>query len=199
MKEIWKPANGYEGYYEVSNKGRLRSVERKATYKDGRTFRYKSRLIKGRLDQKGYVLYGLNVGGKKSSKRIHRMVAEAFIPNPYNKETVNHIDGDKKNNRLENLEWATYSENTIKGHEIGLFKKANQMTAKRLLGNKYKAKPVVVEIKNTNERLTFDSARDASRYINRCQNYFTQLLRVGGENKEYKVFFLETLKGRKHE
>ncbi|UBH21594.1 NUMOD4 motif-containing HNH endonuclease [Macrococcus armenti] len=190
MEEIWKPANGYEGYYEVSNKGRLRSVERKVTYKDGRTFKYKSRLIKGRLDQKGYVLYGLNVSGKKSSKRIHRIVAEAFIPNPYNKETVNHIDGNKENNHVDNLEWATYSENTRKAYEIGLFEQSKKISRDRFLGNEYRAKPVILEIKETNEILVFNSAREASRYIGKCKNYFTQLLRVGGENKEYKVSLL---------
>ena len=110
MEEIWKPIEGYENYYEISNKGRLRSVDRVVQDKNGVKMPIKGRLIKCGTCQ-GYKIYNLYKGGKYKSVRIHRLVAQAFIPNPENKSDVNHKDFDRSNNCVENLEWTTRQEN----------------------------------------------------------------------------------------
>ena len=99
MGEFWKPIYGYEGLYEVSNFGRVKSVKFK-----------KSRLKTLYKNEKGYLYTYLYKNGVREKLRIHRLVALAFIPNPENKPTVNHIDEDKSNNKVSNLEWATYKE-----------------------------------------------------------------------------------------
>lgn len=99
---------GYEGHYEVSNTGLIISLKR-----GGR------KVMKGSLDSYGYLLVSLNLNGEKTHK-IHRLVALTFIPNPENKKEVNHLDGDKTNNNVSNLEWSTYEENMQHSRDIGL-------------------------------------------------------------------------------
>lgn len=188
MKEIWKDVPGYKGFYQVSSFGEVRSVERTIKYKDGRIFKYSSKNLKQKQDTKGYPQVGFNVNGKQTNHRVHRLVAETFLGKPRKKlMSVNHIDGVKTNNNLCNLEWVTYSENTRKGYEIGLFDKSKDVARKRWKNNKLQCKPVEVIIKNSGEVLNFESARAASKYVGQCQNYFTELLRRGGENKKFKV------------
>lgn len=191
MKEIWKDIPKFEGYYQVSNLGNVRSVERTIKYKDGRTYNYPSKHLKQRKDTNGYLQVGFNVNGNKSNHRTHRLVAETFLAKPkIDLISVNHIDGIKVNNQLDNLEWVTYSENTQKGYDLGLFEKAREAAREKWKNNTYQCKKVEVTFKDTGITKKFKSAREASRYINRCQNYFTQLLRIGGENKYYKVKFI---------
>lgn len=104
MKEQWKPVVGYEGNYEVSNLGRVKSLPRNGTIK-------KERIIKNNVKKSGYVDIMLSKNNKRIYTHLHRVVAKAFIPNPENKPQVNHKDGNKQNNTVENLEWATASEN----------------------------------------------------------------------------------------
>lgn len=99
-EEIWKPVVGYEGLYEVSSLGRVRSLDR---YDSNNHF-LKGRILRLCVDTKGYLKVGLSSNGKVKTYMVHRMVVEAFIPNPDNLPEVNHIDEDKKNNRVDNLE-----------------------------------------------------------------------------------------------
>lgn len=106
-QEIWKDINGYEGIYQVSNKGRVRSLDRKVW-----NYTKKGRILKPHDNGHSYLNVGLH--GENSVNKhayIHRLVAEAFIPNPDNKPEVNHIDFNKRNNCVENLEWVTEEEN----------------------------------------------------------------------------------------
>ena len=104
MAEIWKPVSGYEGIYDVSDKGRVRS------YRKGKHGICKTpKILKG---QKGlYKTVTLCRDNRKTTTYVHRLVAEQFIQNPNNYRVINHLDGDKYNNRVENLEWTTYSGN----------------------------------------------------------------------------------------
>lgn len=102
--EEWKPVCGYEGFYEVSTEGRVRSLPR-ATTNGG--------ILKPIYSKDGYASVHLSREGHDKIKRINRLVAEAFIPNPENKPEVNHINGVRDDNRLCNLEWATTSENNL--------------------------------------------------------------------------------------
>lgn len=192
MEEIWEDVPKFEGYYQVSNLGNVRSVERTIKYKDGRTYNYPSKYLKQRKDANGYLQVGFNVNGSFSNHRTHRLVAETFLTKPkIDLISVNHIDGVKINNKLDNLEWVTYSENTRKGYDMGLFEKSREAARERLKNNTYQCKKVEVTFKDIGTSKKFKSAREASRYINRSQNYFTQLLRIGGENKYYKVKFID--------
>lgn len=126
MEEVWKPINGYEEFYEVSNAGRIRSKDRKMVLSDGkRNWEYikKGRILKPVTRQHGYLgvmLYGK--GGHKTrgfkTFSVHRLVAEAFIPNPNGLPEVNHIDEDKTNNRVGNLQWVSHIDNTNYGTAI---------------------------------------------------------------------------------
>jgi len=110
--EIWKDVAGYEGYYQVSNWGRVKSLERWVPHKRrGKDF-VRERILKQWINRYCFVVLSLN--GKQTSKTVHRLVAEAFIPNPENKPEVNHKGKvpDKTDNRVWMLEWATKKENT---------------------------------------------------------------------------------------
>jgi len=101
-KEIWEDIEGYEGLYQVSNLGRVKSLNSNVGSK--------VYIKKHKTDPYGYKFVTFYHKGKPKSKSIHRLLAEHFIPNPKNKPTVNHIDYNRANNVISNLEWSTYSE-----------------------------------------------------------------------------------------
>lgn len=109
VDEIWQWIENYEGMYQISNYGRIKSFKRSTI-----------KILKPYIDGMGYLNVDLLDHCKRKAGRIHVLVAKAFIPNPENKPTVNHIDGHPLNCFVENLEWATYSENTKHAYRIGL-------------------------------------------------------------------------------
>lgn len=111
MCEIWKPIKGFS-HYEVSNKGRIRSKKFDNAHK--------GTILKFSICGSGYYKATLCEDKKHYQIMIHKIVAQTFIPNPENKRTVNHIDGNKLNNNVENLEWSTYSENLKHAYKNGL-------------------------------------------------------------------------------
>jgi hypothetical protein len=115
MIEVWKPCVGFTWNYEVSNLGRVRSLGNAGNNRHGV-------ILKSKVDRGGYLTIPSmrNNEGVIKTTKIHRMVAQAFIPNPEFKVQVNHIDGDKQNNRVDNLEWCTHKENFNHAVMVGL-------------------------------------------------------------------------------
>ena len=124
MKEIWKDVVGYEGYYQVSNFGNVKSIKRTTS---------QGKVLKPFVNELGYKFVALCVNGKKKDCRVHRLVAQAFIYNPKNKEQINHLDYNPSNNRVDNLEWTTPKENTVysiehmRNSHIGYIKTENEL------------------------------------------------------------------------
>ena len=110
--EEWLDVKGYEGLYQVSSDGRVKSLERTFIDKIGRERYVKERILKPAIDRYGYLLVSLYAGGKQKNHTVHRLVCEAFHENPDNKPQVNHINEIKTDNRASNLEWATARENS---------------------------------------------------------------------------------------
>lgn len=106
MEEIWKPINGYEDFYCVSNFGNVKSFK-------------KDKILVGNLTRKGYHKVGLSIEKVTKTVTTHRLVASHFLENTEQKPCVNHKDCDKTNNNVENLEWVTYSENNVHNIKMG--------------------------------------------------------------------------------
>lgn len=111
MEEIWKDVVGYEGLYKVSNLGRVKSLK---------GYHRKDCILKLRNNLYGYLTVGLSKHNKSKRIKVHRLVAETFIPNPQNYEQVNHIDGNKLNNNVLNLEWCNRSYNMKHAYDNNL-------------------------------------------------------------------------------
>jgi hypothetical protein len=120
MTEVWKPVNGYEGLYEVSNYGKVKALRKFS----GTCFRDERILSMNRITKDGYIHVALTKNGKVLDTRLHKVVAENFVENPDKKETVNHIDGNKLNNRADNLEWADRREQLDHAYRLKLKKPA---------------------------------------------------------------------------
>ena len=105
IEEIWRPVVGYEGLYEVSSYGRVKSLEKSYIRKNGVINHKSERILIPGKDKGGYLQVSLYCNGERHMKKIHRLVAQAFIPNQDNLPQVNHKDEDKTNNRVDNLEW----------------------------------------------------------------------------------------------
>ena len=135
MSEVWKDIPDFEGSYQVSNMGRVRSVDRVVTYKDGRMGKYKGRVLKPGSNR-GYervVLYNDNGYNNKS---VHRLVLEVFKPHVNMIDLqVNHIDGDKLNNHLTNLEWVTARDNVLHAYDTGLITNIGEGSPGAILTN----------------------------------------------------------------
>ena len=123
--EVWKDIVGYEGRYKVSDKGNVFSVERR----DSRGNRCGGRILRPSYDQQGYSKVVLYMNGVRKHKRIHRLVAEAFLPNPYSYPEINHRDEVKANNHVENLEWCTREYNVNHGKRT---EKVSQKLSKKV-------------------------------------------------------------------
>lgn len=159
-KEKWLPIKEYEGYYVVSNFGNVKSVERKVKNKNSYRI-VKERILKPSISNKGYYLVALSKNSKSHTFAIHKMVMEHFNRCAFDYEVINHIDHNKLNNNISNLEYITQKENCIKAIEYG----------------KVKLKPVIQLDKENNFIQKFNSISEAHRKtgvalvdIHRCCN-----------------------------
>lgn len=121
IQEIWKDIKDYEGLYQVSNLGRIRSLD-KMVWNGQSYWEMKGKILIPGKDKDGYLQIGLYKNKKRKGFKIHRLVSEYFIENEENKPEVNHKDGNKQNNNANNLEWVTSSENSTHAYNIGLLK-----------------------------------------------------------------------------
>ena len=162
MKEIWKDIEGYEGYYEVSNLGGANSFDRTVKRRDGINIKIKGRAMKLIINNKGYCETSLCKLCISTNKRLHRLVAEAFIPNQENKPCVNHKDGNKSNNNVDNLEWCTHKENMKHAWDTGLIPSHRKSPVSQYdkQGNFLKNYRTIAEAAKRNNTL--------STYISRC-------------------------------
>ena len=167
--EEWRDVKGYEGFYQVSDLGNLKSNK---GYK------------KASINQDGYYQTTLYKNGVKRNVLVHRLVAEAFLPNPYNKPTVNHIDGNKLNNKLDNLEWATNKEQTQ--HAI------KKLGFKSVISDKCRKRQIELHQRKVkrSDGIVFESIKIASdgneslrKHINACCR--GQRKTAGGYSWEY--------------
>ena len=169
MKEIWKDVFGYEGTYQVSNLGNIKTFNWKNTGKE--------RVMRPAVDGSGYLRTMLAKDGVNKTVKIHRLIAETFIDNPENKAEVNHIDGNKTNNRVDNLEWSTRAENINHAIKNGLFAgclKAIEKSNTKLM------KPIIAIDIHTGQSIYFKSIRDAERALN--TKHINKVIR--GERKQ---------------
>lgn len=111
LSEVWKDIRGYEGFYQVSNYGRVRSITRTFKRKDGLVKTFQERVLKQGTNPNGYKYVNLSKGSGVYCARVHRLVAQAFLNNERNLPCINHKDEDKENNHVNNLEWCSYRYN----------------------------------------------------------------------------------------
>lgn len=170
MQESWKDIEGYEGLYQVSNTGKVKSISHKVK------FRHFHRLIPERelrlaTDKFGYKRVCLTVDNKKYTARVHRLVAIAFIPNSKNLPCVNHLDENKANNNVSNLTWVTYKENsnygTVKERRVSNFDYASKVknTDIRAMAKKLKI-PLIQKDLFGNTIKIWESGTDAALELN---------------------------------
>ena len=155
--EIWKDIPGYEGVYQINNFGDVKSLSRIVRIADKLGgFRMKEeRIIKHDIGKFGYHRVTLRFNNKDQKYLVHRLVAEAFVENPYNLPQVNHKDEDKGNNNAENLEWCTEKYNSNYGNRTHLSSVA-------------KYKPVSMFDKDGNFIRSFESIKEANQFFNGC-------------------------------
>lgn len=169
-QEIWKPIEGYEGLYEVSNFGRVRSLDRYVRNNDAYNRKICGKIMKPHMNENGYMIVSLRNGGERHKKyRVHRLVALAFLPNPNNYTDVNHKDEVKHHNNLDNLEWCNRSYNSLYG------------TAQERL-SKHKYHPVEMrDVNNGRIIRKFESIKQASQDMNIKRSHISRVCR--GERK----------------
>lgn len=175
--EEWKVIDGTDGMYEVSNTGKVRSNNYLNT---GRT-----QELKLNYDGWGYLRVRIIRNGRRKTHKVHRLVAEAFVPNPNNLPQVNHLDGVHDNNMASNLEWCTASHNVKHAYDNGLKEKNRESARKRgkeeltpiLLERVDKMKmPVVATNLETGEKQRFESQMSASRALGISQSQIRRVL-----------------------
>lgn len=159
--EIWKDIKGYEGWYQVSNQGRVRSLDRTVYFKDGKRSRtYKGKILRYKYYH-GYQMVNLLRNKEINTVYVHKLVINAFIPKVDGKTWTNHKNGIKSDNRAENLEWCTPSENSIHANKNGLCKNNVQ----GLIAYSDTLKKQVIALKDNKVIKISDCSRDMAEWF----------------------------------
>lgn len=164
-EEIWKDLIGFDRPYQISNYGNVKCLEYTKIDIIGRKQYRPEHYLSLITHSSGYIIVNIRKDNKSITKRVHRLVAEAFLENPNNKPVVDHIDGNKTNNKVSNLRWSTYQENTLNPNT---FNKAKISLIKSI---KSRIKPVYKLDSNYKVLEKFDSAEDAAKAMN-CSSVF---------------------------
>ena len=159
MDEIWKDISGFEGMYQISNLGRVKSLERYSL----QNHLISEKILKTCHAQAGYVDVSLYKNGKRYHRKPHKLVAEAFIPNPNNLPEVDHIDTNKDNNRVDNLRWVTHSENHLNPLTVELKRRMN--LGKKLKPETIEKHSIKINVLKNNQIIhTFKSYTDMDEH-----------------------------------
>ena len=157
-QEIWKGIPGWE-YYEASNLGRIRSLDRYPFYKDNRKRFLKGRILKATANNRGYYYVTLCEDGVKNKKElVHRLVATTFLHNPEKKRQINHIDGHPKNNHVSNLEWCSNIENSQHAWDNNYYPRGEKHYSAKITDDE------ALEIRNLYAKKTFKQKELAKMY-----------------------------------
>lgn len=180
--EIWKDVPGYDGIYEVSSAGRVRTAENKTTHSIRAGERkWRQRILKQKTDADGYKRVSLWKDKKAKWFLVHRLVAMAFVEIEEGKDFVNHKDGMPGNNGISNLEWCTSKENNAHAVENGL---------------NCHADPIILFNIESKEVFRFNSKAEASRYVGKNPAYISNLLKTGKVEFENFEIYAKVKKGR---
>lgn len=165
MREVWKDVIGYEGIYEVSNTGKVRTHKNKTTFSERHGVRkWKQRTLKEKNPKGRDARVDLWKNGKPKSFLVHRLVAFAFIPIVEGKDSINHIDGNPRNNHVDNLEWCDHRENNNHAFDNRLIKTGKRIKLTNL---------------ESEESKVFRSMSKASLYLERNKGYISGVLKTG--------------------
>lgn len=156
--EQWKDIKGYEEKYQISNLGRVKSLKRTQSNNGGKQ-QVNEKIKSTRIKNSGYEITDLYKDRKQKTFMIHRLVAQAFIPNPNNKEQVNYIDGNKSNNCVDNLEWTIQSENIIHSYKSIREDKRNNNAINTM------TKATSKKVTCLNSGIIYNSASEAAREV----------------------------------
>lgn len=187
QEEIWKDIEGFEGYYKVSNQGRILALERNVSERQRR----KEKIRQTTIQKDGYAKIILYKEFTYKAFMAHRLVAKAFVGNPENKPHVNHINSIRDDNRAENLEWVTSSENALHGYRYGNRKPYAHWTGRK--GKDHYASKTVIQMTTNKVFINeFAGTREAQRKTGICQATISncclgKLNIAGGYYWEYKV------------
>lgn len=177
---MWKDIKDFEGYYQVNENGKIKCLSRKVEGKNNSIRTLKESYLTPTNNGKDYYVVTLYKNKKRYFKKVHRLVAEAFIENPNNLPQVNHIDGNKSNNNYKNLEWCDNKYNCI--HRNKLYNNKNIENA-----TKAKMKPCAkVDLKTNKILEIYNSYKEAGEKNNFDKDYISQCAR--GKIKSYKNF-----------
>lgn len=167
---MYKAIKGYEGFYETNELGQVRSIDRVVECKDGSVRKYKSRELKPGMDKHGYTLVRLTKNGVAKTCTVHRLVAEAFIPNPKKLPEVHHKNHDRTDNRAKNLQWVT------KAEQMDEHLRAALGTKLRVVGHGIDK--------------TYNSAMAVQRELGISQPYVSMVANgIHKQAKGYRIFF----------